>query len=439
MKSNIIKNLLLVALVTGLFSSCVNSDVYPTPATILTTYEFTSTKTVQEIIDVNNSSVPALYKGDDIIEGYVTSNDKESNFYNSISLQTIPTDGSAPVGFSVTANFRAFAEGFVPGRKTYIKLNGLYTAVVDGSLKIGALFDGGIGRISENEWQYHLFPSATLLDENKFVKTVSLDEAADDSKLNTLVELDNVQFVNSSLNRTYYDVNSGGGSTNHNIISTTGGTSRFFRVSNFAPFSKKEVASGSGKIRGVMTKYGKDYQFIVRDLNDVKLNNPRVTPLLNESFDDGLSNWIPYSVSGSQVWTASTTFGNPGACVKMSGFAGTSNANEDWLITTAQDLSLLSSATLTFETATKFTGNGLTVYISKNYSGSGNPASATWAPLTATFAPADSNYKWTPSGAVNIDAFTGPGNNAIYIAFKYTSTSSASATWEIDNVKITAN
>lgn len=438
MKSNILKCILFLALSTGFLSSCVNSDDYSTPETILTTYDLTPTKTIKEIINgrTSQNTPPVLYTADDIIEGYVTSNDKEGNFYNSISFQTIPTDGSEPIGFSVTANFKAFAKGFIPGRKAYIKLNGLYTAIVDGSLKIGALYQGAIGRISENEWQNYLFPSSTLLDENTFVKSVSLADAASDTKLNTLIEIDNVQFADESLNRTYYDVDSGGGATNQNIVSIDGGTSRFFRVSSFAPFSKKQVASGSGSVRGVMTKYGSTYQFLVRDESDIKLTNPRVVPLFEETFTSNFPNWTKFSVTGAEVWSIDTLYGNPGSCAKMSGYNSGNKNNEDWLISPAIDLSAVTNVSLKFDTATKFSGNALEALISTNYSGTGDPTTATWTTLSATLSPSTGSYAWTGSGLINISAFTG---GKVYVAFKYTSTTAAAATWEVDNVKITEN
>jgi hypothetical protein len=120
----------------------------------------------------------------------------------------------------------------------------------------------------------------------------------------------------------------------------------------------------------------------------------------------------------------------------MSGYASGNNANEDWLISPGISLSGLTSATLTFDTATKFSGNPLEVLISSDYSGTGNPASATWTPFTATLSPSSGSYIWTNSGKINISTYAG---KKIYIAFKYTSTTSASATWEVDNVKVIGN
>jgi hypothetical protein len=161
---------------------------------------------------------------------------------------------------------------------------------------------------------------------------------------------------------------------------------------------------------------------------------------LNESFSNGISLWNNYSVSGNEVWTYSSTFGNPGACVKISGYTSPNyNINEDWLISPVQNLSTFSSAILTFDTAYNYTGNDLVAYISNNYSGIGSPyaAGVTWTPLTATLSPG--GWAWIGSGDINISNYTGAGNTTVYVAFKYTSNSIAGRTWEIDNVKIITN
>jgi hypothetical protein len=149
----LITSLSIFALVIS-FTGCVEDDTNMdnTQSGIVTT-ELTATKTIQDIVTFNNSSTPVAYTADDIIEGYVTSSDETGSFYNTISFQNIATNTSQPIGFSVSANFSSFGKGFTPGRKAFIKLRGLYTAVVDGSLKIGTLYSGAIGRISENEWQ----------------------------------------------------------------------------------------------------------------------------------------------------------------------------------------------------------------------------------------------------------------------------------------------
>jgi hypothetical protein len=91
-----------------------------------------------------------------------------------------------------------------------------------------------------------------------------------------------------------------------------------------------------------------------------------VIPTVYEyAFTDGYeinwADWTKYSVTGAQVWQLDTQYGNPGNYAKMSGYAGASNANEDWLISPEINLSELTTANLSFQTASKFTGNVLEI------------------------------------------------------------------------------
>ncbi len=457
MKSNLFILFFILLVSTEFLSSCVNSDVYETPKTILTTYELKPTQTIDGIIS-QSSSIPKLYEVDDIIEAYVTSNDKESNFYNSISLQTVPSDDSAPIGFSITANFKSFAKGFVPGRKTFIKLKGLYTAIVDGSLKIGALYDGKIGRISENEWSNYIFASATLLDENTFMKTVSLSEAANNESLNTLIEIENVQFLDESLNRTYFDIDSGGGATNHSIISTLGGTSHFFRVSSFAPFSKKMVSSGSGKIRGIMTKYANDFQFLVRDETDIKLTESRTfihnplggtdmqfRGLFTENFTNYkvsetiFNKYINDQTAGNRYWKVlQYPEGSGNKYIEMSSFGSGGITAKTYFIV---PVNFTSANTFTFKKEIRYnTGEVLKVYYVKeeNYAANGPINLALFVDISLYFNLVYPTIGYSDSSFTNAGVYSIPINltgNGFFV-FQYSGTPKITTTFQLDDISV---
>ncbi len=159
-------------------------------------------------------------------------------------------------------------------------------------------------------------------------------------------------------------------------------------------------------------------------------------PLFSEGFETNWNDWTKISVTGAQEWRLDTQFGNPGSCAVMSGFAsGSNNVNEDWLISPEIDLSSVEGAKLTFQTASRFSGNPLEIKISTDYT-TGNPNAATWTNLSATLDTNTAAYVWTNSGDIDISTFVG-GN--VRIAFRYTSTSSASTTWEVDNILILKN
>lgn len=425
MKTRFIKSLAIFSLTLVLFSGCVQDDSNAKDAESgIITYDLTATKTVQDIIAANTTSAPVQYTADDIIEAYVTSSDETGTFYNSISLQNIPTNATQPVGLSVTANFSSYSRGFTPGRKIYIKMKGLYTAIVDGSLKIGALFEGQIGRISENEWQNFLFPSATQVSENDMVRTLTLATAASNANLNTLIEIDNVQFTDSSLSRTYFDVDSGGSATNHNIVDVNGGTTRFFRVSQFALFAYQKVPAGRGKIRGVMTKFGSDFQFLVRHQNDVKLTNPRTyifNSTLNENFESyalnqkAFTKYLNFAGVGTKDWLIKSV--NSSKCIQMSAFGGTLENNKSYFVV---PVNFTDANSMSFQVDIDFlsTALGLKVYRSMDYEPGKKIAQSTLFDITSNFTlPNTNTTAFQPSGVYNFPtSVTGNG----YIIFEYT-------------------
>lgn len=157
---------------------------------------------------------------------------------------------------------------------------------------------------------------------------------------------------------------------------------------------------------------------------------PTITAKFSDDFESGtLSKYVPYSVTGAQTWASSSYGGTQFA--KISGYSGGNNNNEDWLIIPAVDLSSAVVATLSFSSAHKYAGNNLVLKYSTDYDGSSNPNDFTWTALSFNMEAGTGSFLWTPSGSINIP---GMPNNNVSIAFVYTSTTSASSTWEIDNI-----
>jgi hypothetical protein len=143
-----------------------------------------------------------------------------------------------------------------------------------------------------------------------------------------------------------------------------------------------------------------------------------------------------YSVTGAQEWYRDTYGGKDYA--KMNGYTSSANENEDWLITPAMDFTGLSVVTLKFEEAINYADvieDDQEVYVSTDYSGSGDPNNATWTELTVNER-ADGN-SWDFTHVYPVDLSNYIGEPKVFVAFKYTSTTSNAATWEIDSIQIT--
>lgn len=437
-----LKIVLTTLIAAAMLFSCSNSDSYETPDLSGECSDLTPTRTTASVLAMANNNLQQFDAtfDNDIIEAYVTSSDEGGNFFKSISLVTV--DGAQ--GFSVPVDAYNLYTKYEPGRKVYIKLKARYYQINADtkSKEIGSLYTNGtvattddeVGRLSGVEYEDIIVRGCAKVDEQTLVNNLTIPQSKNDANLNKLIEFTNVQFTDASLGKKYYDptLNNLGGATNHQIVDAAG-NKVIVRVSSFSTFAGGSVSSLNGTVRGVMTKYGSDYQFMVRTINDIKLTNPRTLPLFDEPFTTNFPNWVKFSVTGNQVWTLNSANGNPGQCADMNGFSSGSQLNEDWLISPAINLTTAPTAILTFQTAKNFSGNALQVYVSTNYSGSGAPSAATWILLPGSLATV-SGFVWRDSGNVSLNAYV--GNSNVRIAFKYTSTTSAAAQWRVDNVKV---
>jgi hypothetical protein len=458
MKKLLIKISILSTIVLGVFVSCVNDDSYGVPEKTLKTYFLQPTKTVAQV-NAMAGSLPALYTEDDVIEAYVTSSDDSGTFYKSISFQDKVATAPVLVGFSVPINATTlFGKGFTPGRKIYIKLKGLYVAKVFGSLQIGSLFNGTIGRISEFDYQNYLFPSSEVVAENALVRTLTLAQAFTDVNQNTLIDLNVVQFADSSIDRTYYDIDSGGGATNHNLVATTGGTERVIRFSSFALFTTKQVAQGSGKVRGILGKFASTYQFVVRYEKDIMLDQPRVdvypaiigntltfNATLNEPFTSYSTNttnfpkYINDASIGSRYWQVGNFSNN---YLTFSSFAGTNNPPVKAKAYFFVPVDFTAASTFIFKKQFRFNnGEVLKVYYvtaDKYTPGDVVVTKNKFVEITSALAINYPNAGASDSGFSNVTQYAIPatltGNG--YFVFEYTGNGVTSTTAQIDDIVI---
>lgn len=164
-------------------------------------------------------------------------------------------------------------------------------------------------------------------------------------------------------------------------------------------------------------------------------HTPDIIYLLNEDFEgDDLGVFTTVDMYGDQSWRNASYDGNKYAT--MNGYAsGASHRNEDWLISPCM-YGNYSTINLQFMTAKRYEGDDLALKISTDYDGVSEPTDFYWEDLTDMFDWSVSDYEWVESGSVNIANYAG---QHFYIAFVYTSSDEASASWELDDVKIFAS
>ncbi len=211
------------------------------------------------------------------------------------------------------------------------------------------------------------------------------------------------------------------------------------RTSNYATFAQQKTPKGFGSITGIATSYSGINQMAIRNPNEVIMNGLGCTIYLTKDFNNNSvtsSGWSQFSVlNGAVTWTTSTYSGATFA--KISGYVSGNQNSENWLIAPALNLTSSSNPILTFQTAAKFSGNVLEVWVSTNYV-SGSPTTGTWTKLNGFSLSSNSpgTYAWTPSGNISLSAFK---NTATRIAFKYTSTTTGATTYEVDDIIVREN
>jgi len=144
-----------------------------------------------------------------------------------------------------------------------------------------------------------------ILANQKYVtpERVTISQIQNGGYESHLVELDSVQFMKSELGKTYSDPDASA----NRMLEDCQGNALIVRTSNYANFATSEVPEGNGKILGIVSKYGADYQLYIRTEYEVALDGERcegggggdIEPVdeINETF----SSTTPDKDPGSQV------------------------------------------------------------------------------------------------------------------------------------------
>ncbi|HBL79938.1 MAG TPA: hypothetical protein DDZ79_08420 [Aequorivita sp.] len=456
------KNLKNIKLLPFLFflgiiaTSCVQDDDYNIP----------EINAEEPNIDPNDiieiSAVKALYNGFEPVEieagdgstrdiymvGYVVSSDESGNFYKSLVIQNAPENPTA--GVAISTNSTDLYTKFEPGRKIYFRVNGLFIGEYAGLPTIGVQDGDEVGRIDALEFDSRIKRS---LESMELVPTViTIPEASNPARLNTLVKFENVQFPNGIAG-----VESYGNPTNtfgvNRPVENCDGQTVILRTSGFADFKNITLPEGNGSLTAILSIFNSDVQLFINSPEDVNMTGERcgnngpgdaVELPFTQNFEGlsagtgmavNLDGWTNVNVNnGTRLWEVREFDSNKYA--QTSAYNSNENPYEVWLVTPGLILPSGSSPTLTFETNDGFNnGAALTVKVSTDFTG--DVTAATWTNLSATISSGNSSGygdEFTPSGDVDLSAYAG---QVVYIAYQYEGASNGTTTtYQIDNVSV---
>ena len=402
--------------------------------------------TVAGAFDVINTDI--------VISGVVIANDKSGNLYKQIYIR----DASGAIAVELASN--GLYANYPVGKKVYIKCKGLCVSDFNNLMVLGvrALINGtftveGIpAPLIEN---YVIGGSINNPVAPKIVTLTDLNNAPgvptmQHPLLGDLIQLNDYEFIAGDTKRPYADTSFYKRSGDRYIKSCGGTTTLNVRTSGYSDFAGRVPAAGNGNIVAIYTIYSSTKQLILRDTTDVKFNNPRCF-LFEEDFQAyattgtaamSLPGWQNFKESGDVHYTLAS-FGSS-IFPKVSAFSSAvmpTTAIKSWLVTPAIAIPTGLAPKYSFTCARRYPAGTFKAMVSINYSGTGNPALATWTTLvTLTNAPSGAFTPFDLFGPYDFAAYVG---KTIHLAFLYEAPAGTSAssvgTYEPDDLKISKN
>ena len=258
------------------FWSCVRDTDFSAPLNLYT----------QKLVaNTSFAHIKSMYLGtvvqiqeDLIIEGYTVSSDETSNFFGSLHFQDKPNN--ATQGFQIEIDIRDSHLFYGIGSKIALKLKGLYLGKSKGVYKLGGVFTSfgnkSMGRLPVIKAEEHLF--VTSNEVFKITPRKVVVEVLDDSMVNTLVQLSDIEIVEDELEKSFAKEKKG---TTRTLKDCTGNKITLLN-SGYADFYAEPMPRGNGTITAVLLKNKKGYLLVIRNLNDIVFPNERCTEITDE-------------------------------------------------------------------------------------------------------------------------------------------------------------
>jgi hypothetical protein len=400
--------IITIVLSALLFSGCIHNNFDEPPEK-----EFPAgmVMTIQDIEQIYYDSVaptmrPYKFKDDFSVYAVVTMDDKSGNIYKNAYIQ------DATKGI----NLRLLSSGGIyEGDSILLNLRDLVLSDYNGMLQLDSVHvDNNILKLKTGVY---------VVPEKVRIGQIT------DWHVSRLIEVEDVQFINSDVGNIYANPDV----SENRTLENCNGNTLIVRNSGYSNFASEIIPRYRGSIVGVLGKYGTDYQLYIRSIDEVKLVKPRcgeVDTIFSETFDETVrdvpidfTGWKNIGETGTIKWVGTVLSGNnPAAQIKND-----ENENTSWLILPKQTISenvAMKFVTLAYNVA----GAQLQVLISADYNGGDSPQDANWTVLPATIA--TSLESRVDSGEIDLP------QGEIYIAFKFSAATSSRAQYFLDDIII---
>ncbi|MBK6364208.1 MAG: hypothetical protein IPN49_08635 [Saprospiraceae bacterium] len=253
--------------------SCLKGEFDNPPAIQEPNISAENIVSLQEVLDKLVLGQAVKLDLDKYVKAVVIADDKSGNFYKTIHVK----DENSALGIGISIEETEIHAHYPVGRRVFIHLKDLYIADNAGLplLNYGTYNDDGRLRLQGIPgvlMQKVLLKGATgIVVEPVKTKISQLGNAA----LNTLIQLDDIEFRDASPTTTYAINNPLNPLTlNHTLVDCEQGQITL-RNSGYATFAGAVVPRNNGSIIGIYTVFGNTKQIFIRDTTDVIFTNKR--------------------------------------------------------------------------------------------------------------------------------------------------------------------
>ncbi len=211
-----------------------------------------------------------------VITGVVIADDRSGNFYKQIVIQD--STGGIPIlldGNNVYAMYPI-------GRRIFIRLKGLMLGDYGGNIQLGLdstrSSDGrflNLGRIPQAKFDRYILKGSFGNEvKPKLIKPSEITKAINDPLLSTLITIDNVEFRESDLAKTYADTTLTQSAINF-TVRTCDNQGITLRNSSYAWFASEKLPPGNGSLVAVAGIFNSTIQLTIRDTTDLHMYGNR--------------------------------------------------------------------------------------------------------------------------------------------------------------------
>ncbi len=246
------------------YTACVDQDFDEPPVTGLPEeVKPVANATIADILALHSIGSPATeITSDAIIEGVVIGNDVSGNIYKQLFIQ------DATGGIQIRLDVNELYNDYPLGRQVWIKCQGLFIGDYNGTPQMG--INANADRVPESLVSTYVVTGER--DQTIPLTTKTINDLGFND-INTLIQLENVQFLSSEVGDTYADaVNQ---STQNRELEDCNGNNIILRSSGFSDFAGATIPDGGGTLTAIYAVFGNTKQLTIRQLSDVALDGAR--------------------------------------------------------------------------------------------------------------------------------------------------------------------